>query len=103
MRVRLLLAACAIGAATPASAEEPFIGRWGANACTGDVLVASQTSLSWLSSSCRIGRMYKVKDAFYVQVNCFGSGDIPVVLATQGDRMQVTWNRQRLPDMQRCK
>lgn len=106
MRFCGLVAIGAIAAAVPANAAEPFVGRWSANpdACIGSsVLVATDTSLSWVSSSCRIGRMYKVKDAVYVQANCWGSGDIAVVLATQGDRIQVTWDRKRLPDMRRCK
>jgi hypothetical protein len=112
MRRHWLLAACAIGAAAPAHASEPFVGRWAisAEACAGRgdtpataVLVATETTLSWFASYCRIGRMYKVGETIYLDARCWGSGDVPAALAVRGDRMQVTWNRARLPDMQRCK
>jgi hypothetical protein len=95
-----------------ADAAEPFVGRWGVSAAacagTGDsggraVLVASATTLSWVGNSCRIGKMYKAGEAVYLQVHCGGEGDVPVTLAAHGDRMQVTWNRAKLSQMQRCR
>ena len=112
MRHRFVLAACAIVAAMPAYAAEPFIGRWAVNAaaCSGPgdtpanaVLVATATSLSWLGSYCRVGKIYKVGEAIYLEARCWDAGDLPATLVVQGDRMQVTWNRARLPDMRRCR
>ena len=110
----LLLAAGAIGATLTsfALAQEPFVGRWAVKpeACSGygdtaagAVLVATERTLSWFGSYCRIGKMYKAGQAVYVQAHCWGAGDVPVTLDARGDRMQVTWDRARLADMQRCK
>ena len=94
MRRRLVLAACAIGAARVSSAHaaEAFVGRWAVNpeVCSargGDsaatsALVATDTSLWWFDGYCRIGKMYKAK-AVYVQAHC-GAKDVPVTLDAQG-------------------
>jgi hypothetical protein len=112
--MRLLVAAGAIGLGVvmPALAVELFVGRWAvsADACTGRgdtpataVLVTTDTTLSWFAGYCRIGKMYKIGTAVYLLVHCGGEGDVPVTLATQGDRMKVTWNRAKAVDLQRCK
>jgi hypothetical protein len=113
LSARLWLAACALagGLVTSASAAEAFIGRWAATpdicsthggaTATTSALVATDTSLWWFDGYCRIGKMYKAKDV-YVQAHC-GSGDVPVTLAVEGDRMKVTWNHAKPVDMRRCK
>ena len=112
---RVLGAACVAGAlgVGPAEAEEMFIGRWAAtpSACSGfggsdaktAALVASGTSVSWYPGSCRIGKMYKLGQAVYLQAHCDGSGDVPITLDPKGDRMKVTWNRGKTEELQRCK
>ena len=98
-----------------AQATEPFVGRWAAtqSACSGiggsdsktSALTASDTSVSWYPGSCRIGKMYKLGQAVYLQAHCYGEagGDVPITLDAKGDRMKVTWNRGKTEDLQRCK
>ena len=95
-----------------AHAVEAFIGRWAATpqACFGGgstaataPLVATDSSLSWIDGTCRIGKMYKAGKAVYLQVHCGAKGDVPVTLDAVGDRMRVSWNRARIEEMQRCK
>ena len=111
---RVLGAACIAGAlgSGVAQAEEMFVGRWAAmpSACSGfggsdarsAALVASGTSVSWYPGSCRIGKMYKLGQAVYIQAHCDG-GDVPITLDPKGDRMKVTWNRGKPEELQRCK
>ena len=81
---RLVLAACAIGAAWVSSAPAPLsrssaAGRSRPRLCSRArrrhaataALVATDTSLSWFDGYCRIGKMYKAK-AVYVQAHCGG-------------------------------
>jgi hypothetical protein len=109
---RLLWAVSAVSAVTVSSApaQEQFVGRWAVKpeACNGhgdtpqtSALVATDTSLWWFDGYCRIGKMYKAK-AVYVQAHCSGKGDVPVTLDAQGDRMRVTWNRNKVEEMKRC-
>ena len=109
---RLLLAACAIGAAMVSSARaaEPFVGRWavkpevcsshGGDSAATSALVATDTSLWWFDGYCRIGKMYKAK-AVYVQAHC-GGKDVPVTLDAEGNRMRVTWGRAKPEELKRC-
>jgi hypothetical protein len=102
-------------AASPARAAEAHIGRWAISptACTGfggntfatAPLIVGETSLQWLNS-CRIGKIYKLGQAVYIQARCFGEGaaDIPVTLDPRGgDRMRVTWSRGKTEELRRCK
>ena len=101
MLQRLVLVACAIGAAwvTSAGAAEPFVGRWavspeicashGGETAATSALVATDTSLWWFDGYCRIGKMYKTR-AVYVQAHCSGKDDVPVTLDAKGNRMLVT-------------
>lgn len=114
---RVVAAACIAGAlgAGSAQAEELFIGRWAATptTCNGisgsdaktAALVASGTSVSWYPGNCRIGKMYKLGEAVYIQAHCYdsGGGDVPITLDPKGDRMKVTWNRGKTEELQRCK
>lgn len=96
----------------PAHAAEAWVGRWAVNpsACgfggrtpTTAALVVNDTSLNWYSGHCRIGKMYKLGHAAYIQARCWDSTDVPVTLEPRGDRMRVTWNRGKAEDLQRCK
>jgi len=114
---RVLGAACVVGTLSVGSveAEEMFIGRWAAtpSACSGfggsdaksAALVASGSSVSWYPGNCRIGKMYKLGQAVYIQAHCYGDGggDVPITLDPKGDRMKVTWNRGKTEELQRCK
>jgi hypothetical protein len=96
---------------TTARAAEPFVGRWAvkADVCSGHgdkaataALVATDTSLWWFDGYCRIGKMYKLGTAVYLQVHCGSKGEVPVTLDAKGDRMRVTWDRGRAEELRRC-
>jgi hypothetical protein len=108
-----LAGALCVAAVTPASAVEPFIGRWavkpeacygfgGSTAATAP-LVATATTVSWYDGQCRIGKLYKVGTAVYLQLHCFGKGDVPATLNAYGDRMRVTWGGAKSEELRRCK
>ena len=97
---------------TVAVAAEPWMGRWAVNetACGfgGDTpataaLVVNDISLNWYSGHCRIGKMYKLGQAAYIEARCSGSTDVPVTLEPRGDRLRVTWNRGKAEELRRCK
>ena len=108
---RLVLAACAIGAAWVPSAlrrpslRRPLGGQAPRSASHGGDTPRPRRSLPptprcrGSRATCRIGKMYKAK-AVYVQAHC-GSKDVPVTLDAQGDRMRVTWDR-KVEDLKRC-
>ena len=105
---RLVWAACAIGAtAGTAGAAEAFVGRWAISpaACSGygntlltAPLIASDTTVRWYQGACRIGKMYKLGTAVYIQARCDEdtTTDTPITLDARGaERLRVTWNRGR--------
>ncbi len=120
-----MLAACLLGVTTgflagflPAHAAEPSVGRWSAdpaqcNALGGNIwggasaatapLTVYDNGLNWFSGYCRFGKVYKAGKALYIQAHCWGGGDVPVMLEAQGDRMRVSWNRDRPQELRRCK
>jgi hypothetical protein len=112
---RSVLLALALSAAgmTPAAAAESYVGKWavdparcesfGGDSATTATLVASESGLSWFAGYCRIGKMYKAGQAFYVEARCGNGVAIPVTLDPRGDRMRVSWNRGKLEEMRRCK
>jgi hypothetical protein len=115
---RLIWVICTIGAigaaAAPATAAEAFIGRWAISptACSGygntlqtAPLIASDTTVRWYQGACRIGKMYKLGAAVYIQARCDGdtTTDTPITLEPRGaDRLRVTWNRGRTEELRRC-
>jgi hypothetical protein len=114
MTLRTWLAAglLAAGLAFPALAAEPFVGRWAKNpeSCHGfggaganAPLVATMTSVSWYDGHCRIGKLYKVGQAVYLQLHCSGKGSLPATLNAYGDRMRVTWGGAKSEELRRCK
>jgi hypothetical protein len=108
-----LAGALCAAVATPAFGAEPFIGRWAAKpeACYGfggntsstAALVATATTVSWYEGHCRIGKLYKVGTAVYLQLHCLGKGDVPATLNAYGDRMRVTWGGAKSEELRRCK
>jgi hypothetical protein len=103
--------AAAAGLSFAAHAAEPWVGRWainqaacgiGGNTPATATLVVNDTSLNWYSGHCRIGKMYKLGQAAYIEARCWDS-QVPVTLEPRGDRMRVTWNRAKAEDLQRCK
>ena len=110
----VLLGLAGIVAASPTQAVEAHIGRWAISpaACAGfgntlatAPLIVSETSLRWLDS-CRIGKIYKLGQAVYIQARCSGEGaaDIPVTLDPRGvDRLRVTWSKGKTEELRRCK
>jgi hypothetical protein len=114
MLSRLILAACALGAGMMPSAlaVEPFVGRWAVKPeiCNGRgdsassaPLIATDTWITWFDGHCRIGKMYKLGHAVYLQLHCSSKGDLPATLTAYGDRMRVTWGGVKVEEMRRCK
>jgi len=116
MLLRVVLVVCALVAAAtlPAYAVEPFVGRWAISpaACSGlgdtlltAPLIASDMTVRWYPGTCRIGKMYKLGTAVYIQAHCFGdsASDTPITLEPRGDKLRVTWNRGRTEELRRCK
>lgn len=111
------LAACVavLSVTSTAHAVEDFVGRWAIDpaACTGlagttaatAALVATETDVRWFPGTCRIGKMYKLGQAVYIQARCFGdsASDIPITLDARGDRLRVTWNKAKTEELRRCK
>jgi hypothetical protein len=118
MRLDLCLAAALAAplafACASAQAAETWTGRWAADpaACStfgGSMLYASDSSLRFADTSCRIGKMYKVGKSVHIQAHCSEGGenrDISVTLTMQqtpgGERLAVTWGNAPVKDMRRC-
>jgi hypothetical protein len=96
--------------------EEPINGRWAIDpqGCMieGDTsetapLYVTDTSLKWWVASCRVGKSYKVGNALYIQARCANEGtrsSISVKLdLVSRDKLAVTWDHAKVPDMRRCK
>jgi hypothetical protein len=110
------LAGAIVTLAGPACAEEPINGRWaidpqgcqidGDTSETAPLYVTDKT-LTWWVASCRVGKSYKVGNALYIQARCSNEGSrhsISVKLdLVSRDRLAVTWDRGKIPDMRRCK
>jgi len=100
------LALCLLAA--PAFANEPQVGRWAADAqsCSGAAsLTVTATTVRRSEESCTIGKMYKADRALYIEGRCSSGGTVtrhPITLQMKGERLAVTWNGERLQEMQRC-
>jgi len=94
---------------------EPWIGRWsidpagctsyGTTASTSPLVVTDKT-LSWFSSNCRIGKLYKTGQDAHIQAHCSADGiakDTPVSLKPHGNRMLVIWDSKPVGEMQKCR
>jgi hypothetical protein len=107
-------AALLLAMTATAFATEPQIGRWAVDApsCNGggdtertSPLTVTPTSLRWAGESCAIGKMYKADRALYIEGRCSSGGTVtrhPITLQMKGERLAVTWNGERLQEMQRC-
>jgi hypothetical protein len=109
----LVMAACAMSAASAASAAEPFDGRWvadlssckGAGTAAGPLVVTSQ-SLTWPGAVCMVGSSYRVGDAWHIGARCFGEGvvsSVAIKLTVRGERLILEWARTRPEELQRCR
>jgi hypothetical protein len=102
----LLAAAFAVA---PALANEPQFGQWAADpqSCSGAAsLTVTATTLRRSDESCTIGKMYKADRALYIEGRCSSGGAVtrhPITLQMKGERLAVTWNGERLQEMQRCR
>jgi len=112
--VGILVGAAGVTLAAPAFAGEAFVGRWAVKpaACRGfgkttatAPLVATDLVVTWTGGPCRIHKMYKLGQTFYMQTRCYdhGTEDVPITFDLHGDRMRVTWNRGKPEDLQRCR
>jgi hypothetical protein len=114
MKIAMIALAASIQLVDHALAVEPQVGRWAVDAqhCGygGDTqktspLTVTPTSLRWVGESCTIGKMYKADRALYIEGRCSSGGTVtrhPITLQMKGERLAVTWNGERLQEMQRC-
>ena len=92
----------------PALASEPQFGQWAVDPqnCSGAAsLTVTATTLRRSEESCTIGKMYKADRALYIEGRCSSGGTVtrhPITLQMKGERLAVTWNGERLQEMQRC-
>jgi hypothetical protein len=106
--VRLPVALIALLLVSPAVANEPQVGRWAADpqSCSGAAsLTVTATTVRRSEESCTIGKMYKADRALYIEGRCSSGGTMtrhPITLQMKGERLAVTWNGERLQEMQRC-
>ena len=115
MRIAVLVLTAGLQVSGLALASEPQIGRWAVNThnCSagGDTqstapLIVTETTLRWAAESCTIGKMYKADRALYIEGRCTSGGIMarhPITLQMKGERLAVTWNGERLQEMQRCR
>jgi hypothetical protein len=95
-------------AVAPAFANELHFGRWAAHpqSCSGAAsLTVTATTLRRSAESCTIGKMYKADRALYIEGRCSSGSTVtrhPITLQMKGERLAVTWNGERLQEMQRC-
>lgn len=113
--MKLFVAVIASLAAWPAFATESQVGRWAVEAqnCRsgGDTqktapLTVTPTTMSWAAEFCTIGKMYKADQALYIEGRCSSGGTMtkhPITLQMKGERLAVTWNGERIQEMQRCR
>ncbi len=112
----LLIGAALLTAATGAAANDPVYGRWAIDPAgcreDGDTsetapLVVTRTTLKWFVAVCTVGKSYKIGRALHLQLRCTNEGErvtLPVKLdLVAPDRLAVTWDGERVKDMQRCR
>jgi hypothetical protein len=110
------MVAGALVLAAPAHATEPINGRWAIDpeGCKidGDTtetapLYITPTTYKWWTSSCKIGKNYKVGNALYIQGRCSGEGErfsmkVKFDLVSR-DKLSVTWDGAKPVEMRRCR
>ena len=106
-------AACVVVATgTPASAAEPFDGRWAAEAqaCIGERGVASpivvnSLSLQWRDAACVVRTSYRVRGAWHIGARCWGEGvvsNVPITLRMRGEQLLLAWAGAPAEELRRC-
>lgn len=106
--MRLPVALIALLLVSPAFATEPQIGHWATDPqnCSGSgSLTVTSTTVRRSGESCTIGKMYKADRALYIEGRCSNGSAMtrhPITLQMKGERLAVTWNGERLQEMQRC-
>ena len=109
MKVQVLTLLAAAFAIAPALADEPQFGQWAPDPqnCSGTAsLTVTATTVRRSDESCTIGKMYKADRALYIEGRCSSGGIVtrhPITLQMKGERLAVTWNGERLQEMQRCR
>lgn len=104
-----VLGVLAASTVSSALANEPQFGQWAADpqSCTGMAsLTVTATTLQRAAETCTIGKMYKADRALYIEGRCTSGGIMarhPITLQMKGERLAVTWNGERLQEMQRCR
>ena len=106
-------AACVVVATgMPASAAEPFDGRWApdAQACIGESAVASPLvvnsfTLQWRDAACVVRTSYRVRGAWHIGARCWGEGVVSNVLITlrmRGEQLLLDWAGSPAEELRRC-
>jgi hypothetical protein len=106
-------AACVVVATgTPASAAEPFDGRWAPDtqACIGERAVASplvvnSLTLQWRDAACVMRTSYRVRGAWHIGARCWGEGvvsNVPITLRMRGEQLLLDWAGAPAEELRRC-
>lgn len=107
-----VLAACVCAAVVPASAAEPFDGRWAADAraCASESAAASlrvnALSLQWGDAACLVRTSYRVRDAWHIGARCWGEGaisSVPITLRMRGEHLLLGWAGAPAEELRRCR
>jgi hypothetical protein len=112
MRAVTLAAGIVVLAATAATAEGPFDGRWAADpqACVGEGdgvarLVVTSLTLRWREAACVVRRSYRVGDAWNIGARCIADGasaNVPIRLELRGGRLLLAWAGAPAEELKRC-
>jgi hypothetical protein len=101
-----------VATGTPASAAEPFDGRWApdAQACIGERAVASplvvnSLTLQWRDAACVVRTSYLVRGAWHIGARCWGEGvvsNVPITLRMRGEQLLLDWAGAPAEELRRC-
>jgi hypothetical protein len=101
-----------VATGAPASAAEPFDGRWApdAQACIGERAVASpivvnSLSLQWRDAACVVRTSYRVRGAWHIGARCWGEGvvsNVPITLRMRGEQLLLDWAGAPAEELRRC-
>ena len=96
----------------PASAAEPFDGRWApdAQACIGERAVASPLvvnsfTLQWRDAACVVRTSYRVRGTWHIGARCWGEGvvsNVPITLRMRGEQLLLDWAGAPAEELRRC-
>jgi hypothetical protein len=112
VKVEWVLAALFVLPGQPASAAEPFDGRWAAEpqACTDEgalvpPLTVTRLLLTWPGAACMVRTGYRVGNAWHISARCFGEGaisEVPIKLQMRGELLILDWPKARPEELRRC-